>query len=92
MEISDQVIQIVGLIAGLCTAVSLLPQIFKIVKEKKAQDISVAYLLVLLLGLILWIVYGVLKKDIPVIATNVLSVLMNVTTIVLGLKYKKSPG
>ena len=59
MEMSDQVIQIVGLIAGLCTAVSLLPQIVKIVKEKKAQDISVAYLLVLLLGLVLWIVYGI---------------------------------
>lgn len=85
----DQFIQWVGIAAGFCTAISLLPQVVKMVKNRKAEDISIVYLLVLLAGLALWIVYGILRKDIPVIVTNVLSLIINLTTIALGLKYKK---
>lgn len=87
---SEKFIEWIGIAAGVCTAVSLIPQIIKIVKEKKAQDLSMTYLIVLLTGLALWIVYGFLRQDIPVIATNVLSVIINVTTIALGLKYKNA--
>lgn len=85
---SDELIQGIGIAAGACTAISLIPQIIKIQREKKAEDISVVYLAVLLLGLVLWIIYGVLRKDIPVIATNVVSVIINVVTIVMKWKYK----
>jgi MtN3 and saliva related transmembrane protein len=81
--------QVIGIFAGICTAVSLIPQIVKIVKEKKAEDISFMYLSILLLGLALWIVYGILQKDIPVIATNVASVIINLITVFVGLKYKR---
>lgn len=83
------IIQWIGIAAGVCTAVSLIPQIVKIVKEKKSEDISFLYLSVLLLGLCLWIVYGILRKDIPVIATNVVSVIINLTTVFVGWKYRK---
>jgi MtN3 and saliva related transmembrane protein len=86
---NDQLVQVIGIAAGICTAVSLLPQIIKILKEKKAEEISLAYLFVLLSGLVLWIVYGVLRKDIPVIATNALSIVLNLTMLGLGLKYKR---
>jgi MtN3 and saliva related transmembrane protein len=79
---------IVGISAGIFTAVSLLPQIVKIIKEKKARDISLFYLVVLFLGLVLWTYYGVLKKDVPIIATNAFSLLLNITMIVLGMIYK----
>jgi len=82
-------IEIVGLAAGICTALSLLPQIIKIVKEKKAQDISLFYLIVLLCGLGLWTYYGFLKDDIPIIATNIFSMLLNIIVIILGSIYKK---
>lgn len=85
----EWIIQATGIAAGICTAVSLIPQVIKIKKEKKAQDLSVLYLVILLVGLLLWITYGVLRKDIPVIATNVVSVIINLVTIYLGLKYKK---
>jgi MtN3 and saliva related transmembrane protein len=82
-------IEIVGLAAGICTAVSLLPQIIKIIKEKKAQDISLFYLIVLLCGLGLWTYYGFLKQDVPIIATNIFSMVLNIAVIVLGLIYKR---
>ena len=81
--------QIVGLTAGFLTASSLFPQFLKILKEKKADDISVPMLLILLSGLALWIYYGFLKKDLPLILTNSFSLLLNILIIILKFKYKK---
>jgi MtN3 and saliva related transmembrane protein len=79
----------IGILAGILTAVSLIPQIVKIVREKKSENISFAYLSILLAGLAMWVVYGVLRKDVPVIATNVTSIVINLVTVFVGLKYRK---
>ncbi len=84
--------QIVGIAAGVCTSVSLLPQLIKMVREKKAEDISLFYLIILLCGLSLWVWYGFLRDDIPIIATNSFSLTLNIAIIILGVKYKKQPG
>jgi MtN3 and saliva related transmembrane protein len=85
----SQLPEIIGIAAGICTAISLLPQIIKVLKEKKAQDISLFYLLVLLCGLTLWTYYGFLRDDIPIIATNMFSVLLNIIMLILGIVYKR---
>ena len=79
--------QIVGILAGILTATSMLPQLLKIIKEKKAEDISITMLIVLLSGLSLWIAYGIMREDLPIIATNSFSVLVNITIVVLRIKY-----
>ena len=81
--------EIVGVAAGICTAVSLLPQIIKMIKERKAQDISLFYLIVLLCGLALWTYYGFLKQDVPIIATNIFSMVLNIVVIILSSIYKR---
>jgi MtN3 and saliva related transmembrane protein len=81
--------QVIGIAAGICTATSLIPQVVKTIKEKKAEDVSLGMLLVLATGIILWIVYGIKKNDLPIIATNAFSLLVNITMVILGIKYKK---
>ncbi len=81
--------QVVGIVAGICTAISLLPQLLKIIRNKKADDISLFYLIILLCGLSLWIWYGILRDDVPIIATNSFSLLLNITIIILGIRYKR---
>jgi MtN3 and saliva related transmembrane protein len=81
--------QIVGLFAGICTASSLLPQLIKTVKEKKAGDISKVMLFVLLTGVATWIVYGVMRDDLPIIITNSFSLLLNILMIILRIKYNR---
>ena len=78
----------IGTAAGVCTAISMLPQLFKIIKEKKAQDISYFMLGILLTGLGCWTWYGILKEDIPIIATNSFSVLVNLVTMGCTIRYK----
>jgi MtN3 and saliva related transmembrane protein len=80
--------QYIGIAAGILTSVSLLPQLIKIIKEKRADSISFGMLAVLLAGLCVWVVYGVLKKDYPIIVTNSFSLLTNIIMVVLTAKYK----
>ena len=89
-EISGQVItEGVGILGGILTAVSMLPQVFKIAKEKKAEEVSIVMLSILLMGIAVWILYGILKSDLPIIFTNIFSFLVNVVLIGLRIKYKK---
>jgi MtN3 and saliva related transmembrane protein len=81
----------IGIAASALTAASLIPQLIKIIREKKAQGISLAMLSVLLAGLSLWIVYGIRKEDWIIIISNSFAVLINLTTGLLALLYKKSP-
>lgn len=81
--------QIIGIAAGVLTSTSLIPQVVKTIKEKKTEDISLIVFLVLGTGVILWIAYGIKRNDIPIIATNTFSLLVNIMMIILGIKYKK---
>lgn len=81
--------QIIGLSAGVLTACSLLPQVIKTLKEKQAEDVSLVMLFVLQAGLILWIVYGIKRSDLPIIATNSFSLLVNIVMVILRMKYRR---
>ena len=81
--------QIIGFIAGIFTGISLLPQLIKIIKEKKTEDISTWMLLRLMGGLALWITYGVLINNLPIIITNSFSMVVNVLITFLRFRFKK---
>lgn len=80
----------VGVVAGICTAISLLPQLIKIIRDKKAEDISYFMLFILLVGIGGWIWYGALKTDYPIMLTNGFSFIVNLLIIGFTLKYKKT--
>lgn len=80
--------QIIGLAAGLLTSSAPIPQLIKTWKSKDAKDISLLMFTVVLLGVILWTVYGVKKNDFPIIATNGLAIVLNSIMIVFKLKFR----
>jgi MtN3 and saliva related transmembrane protein len=82
-------INIVGIAAGIFTATSMLPQVIKTLKEKEAENVSPAMLIVLIAGITLWVIYGILRKDIPIIATNGFSLVLNLYMLYLRWKYRK---
>jgi MtN3 and saliva related transmembrane protein len=85
-------ITILGIGASLCTATASIPQLYKIIKFKKAEDISVVMLLVLVVGLGLWVGYGALKKDFIIMIANAIPFIVNVLILILSLRYKKNGG
>jgi MtN3 and saliva related transmembrane protein len=82
------VVKIVGVTAGIFTGASMLPQVIKMLKEKKASQVSIFMLLILIAGLGLWIWYGFLKGDWPIIVTNLFSLILNLVMIFLRYKYR----
>ena len=79
---------VVGFVAGILTSISMLPQLIKTLREKKAEDVSPVMLIVLMSGVLLWIAYGLLKKDWPIIITNSISFCLNVWMFFLRQRYK----
>jgi MtN3 and saliva related transmembrane protein len=91
MKIMDHAsfIEAIGIGAGTCTAIALLPQLIKLIKEKKAESISVFYLVILFTGLCLWIWYGFMRHDVPVILTNIVSLIINIMVMIFSIRYKQ---
>ncbi len=81
-------ITIIGFLAATGTTISLLPQAIKIIKTKHAKDISLGMYLILTTGIFLWLVYGILIKDFPLIVANGISLLFSVTILILKLIHK----
>jgi MtN3 and saliva related transmembrane protein len=81
-------ITIIGIAASLLTATSMMPQLIKIIRDKKAESVSIVMLAVLFGGLAMWIWYGILINDFIIVISNSFSILVNITTVFLTIKYK----
>ncbi len=83
-------IDILGIIAGVFTSSSIIPQIWTTLKKKRAKDVSVFMFIVLMTGNSLWLYYGFEKSDIAIIATNLLSLGLNIIMLTLKHLYRKN--
>lgn len=80
---------ILGLFAGACITISTIPQILKVWKTKKVKEISLKMFGILTFGIAVWIVYGILKNDLPIIITNSISLILNLIMVYFIIYYEK---
>jgi MtN3 and saliva related transmembrane protein len=86
-------IDTVGSVAGFCTTISMLPQLHSIWRRKSARDVSLTMLLTLLIGIALWLVYGFGIGSLPIIVTNAVTLVVDLSVLVLKLHHdRKAPG
>ena len=81
-------IDIIGLFAGACITISTIPQILKVWKTKKVKEISLKMFGILTFGIAIWIIYGILKSDWPIIITNGVSLCLNLIMVYFILHYE----
>ncbi|MEJ7643626.1 MAG: SemiSWEET transporter [Chryseolinea sp.] len=82
-------IQFVGLAAGMLTTIAFLPQVIKTWKSRSAKDLSLGMFSMFCLGVVLWLAYGFLVWDIPVIAANMLTLMLASTLLFFKLRFKE---
>ncbi|PXY43546.1 SemiSWEET family sugar transporter [Flavobacterium hydrophilum] len=82
-------IDIIGLFAGICVTASVIPQIVKVWRTKKVKQISLLTFGILTFGIAIWVVYGILKKDFPIIITNSISLFLNLIMVYFLIYYEK---
>lgn len=82
-------ITLIGIVAGICTTIAVVPQIVRTWKTKKVMDVSIAMFIVLIAGVGLWTLYGILKTDWPIIITNGISVMLNLCMLYFIITYSE---
>jgi MtN3 and saliva related transmembrane protein len=82
-------IKFLGLIAGTITSITFLPQVIQIWKTKSAKDLSLNMLLLLIIGVSMWLTYGLLVKDAAIIYTNSMVLIMSLIMLYFKWKFNK---
>jgi len=77
-----------GLIAGTLTSIAAIPQLVKTLRSRHARDISVWQPLLLSIGIALWLVYGILINDLPLVLANIIPLICNIMLTILKLRYR----
>jgi len=82
-------VTLLGFVAGTLTTFAFVPQVLKTWKTKSSGDLSIGTLSLICTGVFLWLVYGLLIGDVPVIAANAVTLVLVASTFVLVLIYRK---
>jgi MtN3 and saliva related transmembrane protein len=80
-----------GLAAGSLTTVSFIPQVVKIWRSRSAEDVSFGMFFLFSLGVLLWLIYGLVLDAVPIIAANGITLILALTVVVLKLRYRQNP-
>ena len=82
----DPMFEIIGLLAAFLTTSAFIPQVYKICKEKKADGISLTMYVILFIGVLLWLLYGILIGSLSIIIANGITALLQLSIIIFKLK------
>lgn len=77
----------IGLVAGTLTSVAAIPQVIKTLKTHHVRDISIWQPLLLSFGVALWMIYGILIGDVPIIIANITPLICNIILTCMKLRY-----
>ena len=80
----------IGLVAGLLTTSAFIPQVLKIYRTKSGKDISARMFSLFSAGIVLWLIYGIMLQSMPLILSNVVTLVLSLTIIALKIRYRES--
>ena len=76
-----------GYVAGVITVGAFLPQVVRAWRTRRTRDLSLGTFALLITAGTLWAVYGALRRDWPVVATNAGMVLLNLALAVAKVRF-----
>ena len=80
-------ITLLGLVAGTITTLAYIPQVVKTYKTKNTKSLSLRMYAFLVFGILLWVVYGFLTGNIPVLIANGITALLAGSILIAKIKY-----
>lgn len=82
-------LDLLGLSAGALTTIAFIPQVLKTWHSRSASDISTRMYTIFTAGVLLWLLYGLELKSMPIVVSNMVTLML--VLCVLGLKYRYRP-
>ena len=80
-------ITILGFVAAFFTTFALLPQGIRAIKTKHTKDLSLPMVLMTTFGILLWLIYGIIINDMPLVFANGLGLIFSSINLVMKLRY-----
>ena len=81
------VAELLGFVAGALVTCSIIPQVIRVLRLKSAHEVSTLFTTLLLLGVITWLVYGIVLNLIAIMAWNSVGAVLAATLLYAKLKY-----
>jgi MtN3 and saliva related transmembrane protein len=78
---------LVGLSAGFLTTIAFVPQVTKIWKTRSAKDVSLPTFIAFTIGVALWLAYGLLEREPPIIVWNAVTLVLAGAILTMKLKF-----
>ena len=78
----------IGYIAGIIGILSFIPQIIKLLRTRKSEDISLLMMIFIGISVFLWIIYGITISSGPVIYINIILESLILFNIILIIRWK----
>jgi MtN3 and saliva related transmembrane protein len=78
---------LIGYFAGFLTTVAFVPQVLKTWKSKSASDLSLGMFLVFSLGVLCWLIYGILLVEVPIVFWNTVTLILALALLIMKLKF-----
>ncbi|MFZ1387230.1 MAG: SemiSWEET transporter [Thiolinea sp.] len=82
-------LDLLGLVASVFTTSSFIPQVWRTWQTRDVSGISLPTYLIITIGLALWLVYGILRGDMPLIVANAVMVILTGTITVMKVVFSK---
>jgi MtN3 and saliva related transmembrane protein len=82
-------IEIIGLVAATLTTAAFLPQVYQTWKTKDVSGLSLPMVTMFFVGIVFWLVYGVLKESLAIILANAVTVISSFLLLYFKIKYDK---
>jgi MtN3 and saliva related transmembrane protein len=83
-------VTLLGLVAAACTTVAFLPQVVKNFRTKSAGDLSFGTFGLFTFGVVLWLIYGFMIDNAPIVVSNIMTVTLNVANLVQMVWYRRT--
>ncbi len=87
--ISGGVVELTGFAAAFCTTVAFIPQLVRVVRLRSAREMSLPTFLLFSVGVFLWLVYGLRTGSKPVIVSNIFTLVLSLSILILKLRYDR---
>lgn len=84
---SSMLVEAIGAIAAILTTLCWVPQAVKIIRERETRAISLPGTLLCVLGVLLWLVYGVAIVDVPLTGSSIVTFAITATILVLKIRH-----
>jgi MtN3 and saliva related transmembrane protein len=64
---------LLGFAAGFCTTLAFVPQVIRTWRTRSTEDISLGMFVIFVLGVVLWLLYGLAKADLVIVVANIVT-------------------